>query len=129
MPSRAVDITRDLNRDGRDDLIFPDVDGFWIATQLSHGGFTGFTRLGPPEPFRDEIGLGDSRVYGEMGISAVTVPRYLSRVHGMDYNHDGRSDLVFFRGVDGAYSGSPAAIRKIRPAFSPFNGGVFSPRC
>ena len=25
-----VDVTRDLNADGRDDLVVPDVDGFWV---------------------------------------------------------------------------------------------------
>ena len=29
-----VDITHDVNGDARDDLIMPDIDGFWIATQF-----------------------------------------------------------------------------------------------
>ena len=31
-----------------------------------------------------------------MGITALTVPWYLSRIHEMDYNQDGRNDLVFW---------------------------------
>jgi hypothetical protein len=91
-----VDITRDLNHDGRDDLVLPDVDGFWIATQLSNGSFTDPVKLGPPEPFRDEIGFDETRSYGEVGVSALTIPWYMSRVHEMDYDQDGRSDLVFW---------------------------------
>ena len=91
-----VDITRDLNHDGRDDLIVPDVNGIWIATQTSDGSFDDFTEFGPPEPRRNEMALGDSRSYEEVGITAMTVPWYLSRVREMDYNHDGRTDLVFW---------------------------------
>ena len=35
-----IDITRDINHDGLDDLLVPNVDGFWVATQLSNGSFT-----------------------------------------------------------------------------------------
>ncbi|MDH3768969.1 MAG: VCBS repeat-containing protein, partial [Gammaproteobacteria bacterium] len=89
-----VDITRDLNHDGRDDLILPDFDGFWISTQLSDGSFTGAVKLGPPEPFLDA--RWEARSYKDFGLSAGTIPVYLSRVHEMDYNRDGRSDLVFW---------------------------------
>ena len=90
-----VDITRDLNHD---DLVVPDVDGFWISIQLSNGSFTDVVKLGPPEPFLDEIAAGfdDTRSYGEVGVSALTIPWYLSRVHEMDYDQDGRSDLAFW---------------------------------
>ena len=96
-----IDITRDLNRDGRDDLLLPDVDGFWISIQLIDGAFTDPVKLGPPEPFRDEAGVEDSgmnvsRTYGELGITRLTFPWYQGRVHQMDYNQDGRSDLVFW---------------------------------
>ena len=96
-----VDIARDVNRDGRDDLLVPDVDGFWISIQLSDGSFTDAVKLGPPEPFRDEAGVKDSgidvsRTYGEVGITRLTFPWYLSRVHEMDYDQDSRSDLVFW---------------------------------
>ena len=91
-----VDISRDINRDGLDDLVVPDVDGFWIATQLRDGSFADPIKLGPPEPFLDKIALDDSRSYREVGITPLTVHWYLSRVHQMDYDQDGRSDLVFW---------------------------------
>jgi len=91
-----IDIARDLNGDGRDDLVLPDVDGFWISTQLRDGSFTEAVKLGPPEPFRDKTAFGDTRSYGEVGITALTIPWYLSRVHEMDYDQDGRSDLAFW---------------------------------
>ena len=92
----AVDITRDLNGDGLDDLIVPDLDGFWIATQLGDGSFTDPIKLGPPDPFLDKIALDDKHSYREVGITPLTVHWYLSRLHQMDYDQDGRSDLVFW---------------------------------
>ncbi len=92
----SVDITRDLNSDGLDDLVMPDIDGFWIATQLGDGSFTTPIKLGPPDPFLDAVALDHSDSYREVGITPLTVLWYLSRVHQMDYNHDGRIDLVFW---------------------------------
>ena len=91
-----VDISRDVNYDGLDDLVVPDIDGFWIATQLPDGSFTDPIKLGPPDPFLDKIALDDARSYREVGITPLTVHWYLSRVHEMDYDQDGRSDLVFW---------------------------------
>ena len=91
-----VDITRDVNNDGFDDLVVPDIDGFWIATQLDNGSFADPIKLGPPDPFLDETTLDDSRSYREIGINPLTVRWYLSRLHQMDYDQDGRSDLVFW---------------------------------
>ncbi|MYB95728.1 hypothetical protein F4054_15800 [Candidatus Poribacteria bacterium] len=91
-----VDISRDVNYDGLDDLLVPDIDGFWIATQLPDGSFTDPIKLGPPDPFLDKIALDDARSYREVGITPLTVHWYLSRVHEMDYDQDGRSDLVFW---------------------------------
>ena len=91
-----IDITQDVNRDGRNDLVVPDTDGFWIATQLSNGSFTHPIKLGPPDPFLDKTALGDNRSYREIGINALTALWYLSRLHQMDYDLDGRSDLVFW---------------------------------
>ena len=91
-----IDITQDVNRDGRNDLVVPDTDGFWIATQLSNGSFTNPIKLGPPDPFLDKTALGDNRSYREIGINALTALWYLSRLHQMDYDLDGRSDLVFW---------------------------------
>ena len=91
-----VDITQDINSDGLDDLVLPDIDGFWIATQLRDGSFTDPIKLGPPEPFLDDIALDDTRSYREVGITPLTVLWYMSRFHQMDYDQDGRSDLVFW---------------------------------
>ncbi len=91
-----VDISRDLNDDGLDDLVVPAVDGFWVLTQSGDGSFAEAVKLGPPEPFRNERAFDDERPYGETGIVPVTIPWYLSRVHQFDYNRDGRSDLVFW---------------------------------
>ncbi len=92
----SLDISRDVNGDGLDDLVVPDIDGFWIATQLPDGSFTAPIKLGPPDPFLNKIALDDSRSYREVGITALTVHWYLSRLHQMDYNQDGRVDLVFW---------------------------------
>lgn len=96
-----LDITRDLNRDGRDDLLLPDLDGFWVSIQKSDGTFTDAMKLGPPEPYLDEAGLDESgtnaeRSYRDVGITAFTLPLYSGRVHQMDYDLDGRTDLVFW---------------------------------
>ncbi len=91
-----IDIFLDLNQDGNDDLLLPDVDGFRISMQLSDGSFSEVMKIGPPEPFRDKIGLEDTLSLGKMGINSKTMPWYQSRVHQMDYNRDGRSDLVFW---------------------------------
>ena len=91
-----IDITRDINLDGLDDVVIPDIDGFWVAAQMSNGSFADAIKLGPSEPFLDEIAMDDTRSYREVGITALTIPWYLSRVHLMDYNQDGRSDLVFW---------------------------------
>ena len=91
-----INISRDVNRDGLDDLVVPDIDGFWIATQLRDGSFTDPIKLGPPDPFLDEVALDPPGSYREVGITPLTVLWYLSRFHQMDYDQDGRSDLVFW---------------------------------
>lgn len=91
-----VDITRDLNGDGLDDIVVPDIDGFWIATQLNNGSFSEPVKLGPPDPFLDKFAMDESRSYREVGINDLTVFWYLSRLHQMDYDRDGRTDLVFW---------------------------------
>ncbi|RKU20612.1 hypothetical protein C6503_05615 [Candidatus Poribacteria bacterium] len=91
-----VDVSRDVNRDGLDDLVVPDIDGFWIATQLRDGSFTDPIKLGPPDPFLDKIALDHTHSYREVGITPLTVHWYLSRLHQMDCDQDGRSDLVFW---------------------------------
>lgn len=91
-----VDVTRDLNGDGRDDFLVPDVDGFWVSTQRADGSFVDAVKLGPPEPFRDATAYGETRRYGDVGVTPQNVHWYLGRVHEMDYDRDGRVDLVFW---------------------------------
>ena len=91
-----VRITHDLNNDGQDDIIAPSVDGFWVATQLSDGTFSEPIKICPPEPYLNQSTFDDKRNYGEVGINAMTIPWYLSRVHNFDYNQDGRKDLIFW---------------------------------
>ena len=43
-----VDLTRDVNDDDRDDLVVPDVDGFWVFIQMSDGTFADPVKIGPP---------------------------------------------------------------------------------
>ena len=83
-----VDVTRDVNDDGHDDLVVPDVDGFWVVIQKRDGTFAEPLKVGAPSKF--------PRFYGIDGYRYD--PWSESRVHEMDYNLDGRSDLVFWKG-------------------------------
>lgn len=91
-----LNVARDLNGDGLDDLIMPSIAGFWVSTQLADGTYSNPLKLGPPEPHLNENAYGDERTYGEVGIDAQTLPWYLSRVHQLDYDRDGLVDLVFW---------------------------------
>ncbi|MXY58145.1 MAG: VCBS repeat-containing protein [Gammaproteobacteria bacterium] len=91
-----LDVMRDLNGDGRDDLCLPDTDGFWIALQSSDGSFAEAVKIGVPEPFLDAKAYGDERTYGEVGITPQNTPWYLRRVHRLDFDRDGRQDLAFW---------------------------------
>ena len=91
-----VDVTRDLNGDGRDDLVLPDADGFWLAMQKTDGTFGSPVRLGPREPHLAAKAYGDERTYGEGGITAQNIPWYLGRIHRLDFDRDGRQDLLFW---------------------------------
>ena len=81
-----VDVTRDVNGDERDDLVVPDVDGFWVFIQLSDGAFA--------DPVQIGLSTDMSRIYGADGYRYD--PWGQSRVHEVDYNRDGRRDLVFW---------------------------------
>ncbi len=81
-----VDVTRDVNADDHDDLVVPDVDGFWVFIQGNDGTFADPVQLGPPTDM--------SGIYGADGYRYD--PWSQGRVHQMDYNRDGRSDLVFW---------------------------------
>ncbi|MCZ6852985.1 MAG: VCBS repeat-containing protein [Gammaproteobacteria bacterium] len=77
-----VDVTRDVNGDGRDDLLVPDFDGYSVFIQLSDGVFAAPVKLGP---------------VAEMGMTVESNPWYQARpFHELDYNRDGLSDLVFW---------------------------------
>ena len=81
-----VDVTRDVNADDRDDLVVPDADGFYVFTQMSDGTFADPAKLGPPTQM-ERIRGADGYRYN---------PWSQSRIHEIDYNRDGRTDLVFW---------------------------------
>ena len=54
-----VDVTRDVNGDGRDDLVVPDVDGFWVFVQMNDGTFADPVKIGSATDM--------SRIYGADG--------------------------------------------------------------
>lgn len=93
-----LDIARDVNGDGRDDLLLPDTDGFWLALQSLEGSFGPAAKLGPAEPFSRSKAYGDKRTYAQVGITAENLPWYLNRVHRFDFDLDGHQDLVFWNG-------------------------------
>lgn len=81
-----VDITRDVNGDGRDDLVVPDSAGFQVFVQTGEGTFANPVSIGPPTDM--------SRIHGADGYRYD--PWSQSRVHAIDYDGDGRRDLVFW---------------------------------
>ena len=81
-----LDITHDLNGDNRDDLVVPDADGFWVFIQMSDGTLVNPVQIGPP--------IEANRIYAADGYRYN--PWVEGNVHEMDYNQDGRSDLVFW---------------------------------
>ena len=81
-----VDITRDVNADKRDDFVVPDSDGFWVSIQMNDGTFADPVKLGPPTEMERILGA-DGYRYD---------PWSQSRIYEVDYNRDGRTDLVFW---------------------------------
>lgn len=92
----AVDVTRDVDLDGREDLVLPDLDGFAVAIALPDGSFAAPVKRGPPEPFLDATSVWEAHDYRRTGITSWTVPWYQSRLHALDYDRDGRGDLAFW---------------------------------
>lgn len=83
-----VDVTRDVNGDGRIDLVVPGDNGFHIFVQLEDGAFADPIEIGPP-PNLDPILGADGYRFD---------PWSVSRIHEFDYNGDGRIDLVSWNG-------------------------------
>ena len=83
-----VDVSRDVNGDGLDDLVVPGVDGFRVFIQTSAGEFADPVKVGRSPDL--------SRLYGADGYRYG--PWEESRVHEMDHNQDGLADLVFWNG-------------------------------
>ena len=81
-----VDVTQDVNNDARDDLVVPDADGFWMFIQMSDGVFAEKVKIGPPTEMERILGA-DGYRYN---------PWSQSRVYEIDYDRDGRTDLVFW---------------------------------
>ena len=87
-PIPHVDITRDVNGDGRDDLVVPVADGFRVFVQTTDGAFAEPVTVGPPAEL--------ARIYGADGYRYD--PWSQSRVHAIDYDGDSRADLAFWNG-------------------------------
>lgn len=83
-----VDVTRDVNGDGRIDLVVPGDDGFQVFVQMESGAFADPLETGPP-PDLDPILGADGYRYD---------PWSVSRIHEFDSNGDGRVDLVSWKG-------------------------------
>lgn len=81
-----LDITRDLNADNRDDLVVPNTDGFWIFLQTEAGAFTDPVKIGPS--------IETSRIYAADGYRYN--PWETGNIHEIDYDQDGRCDLIFW---------------------------------
>ena len=83
-----VDITRDVNGDGRIDLVVPSDSGFHVFVQFAGGVLANPVEMGPP-PNLDPILGADGYRYD---------PWSVSRIHEFDCNGDGRVDLVAWNG-------------------------------
>lgn len=114
-----LEVARDLNDDGRDDLLLPDLDGFWVAIQSQDGTFGEPVKVGGEEPFLDAKAYGDKRTYREVGIDAQNASWYLARAHRLDFDRDGRRDLAFWNGdhfllyrqdAAGAFAATPSTF-------------------
>ena len=81
-----LDVTHDLNGDNRDDLVVPDSDGVWVFIQMKDGTFADPVKIGTSVEI-DRIYAVDGYRYN---------PWTEARIHEIDYDQDGRSDLVFW---------------------------------
>ncbi|MDE0001929.1 MAG: VCBS repeat-containing protein [Rhodospirillaceae bacterium] len=83
-----VDVTRDVNGDGRIDLVVSGDNGFLIYVQLEGGAFADPIEAGSPPNFGPILGADGYRFD----------PWSASRIHEFDANGDGRIDLVTWNG-------------------------------
>lgn len=83
-----VDVTRDVNGDGRIDLVVPGDNGFHVFIQMEGGAFADPVVTGPP-PNLDRILGADGYRFD---------PWSVSRIHELDCDGDGRVDLVSWNG-------------------------------
>lgn len=81
-----VDLTRDVNGDGMDDLLIPCADGFRVYVQKRGGVFSSPVTIGPADNTGNTL-LADGYRYD---------PWSESRIHVADYNRDGLKDLVWW---------------------------------
>ncbi len=81
-----VNISEDLNGDDRDDLVIPGAEGFTVLIQGEGGGFSAPLQIGPSFDM--------TRFVEGQGGRYDPWPR--SRIHLIDENGDGRSDLVYW---------------------------------
>ncbi|MDA7510493.1 VCBS repeat-containing protein [Verrucomicrobia bacterium] len=82
-----VDITKDVNGDGREDLAIPVSEGFLLHVQTTDSNFETPVRVGTQTDLRG--------IYGTDGYRYDTWSQ--SRIHSIDYNRDGRVDLAFWK--------------------------------
>lgn len=73
----SVDVARDVNGDGRDDIVLPDFDGLWIVLQDDAGGFADPEKI-PVAPTMD---------------SSLSVSYTVPPVYPFDFDGDGQADL------------------------------------
>ena len=87
-PIPHADITRDVNGDGRDDLVVAAADGFRVFVQTGDGAFADPVTVGPPAEL--------ARIHGADGYRFD--PWSESRIHEIDLDGDGRRDVAFWNG-------------------------------
>ena len=79
----SVDVARDVNGDGRDDIVLPDFDGLWVVLQEHTGGFAEPVKI-PLAPTMD---------------ASLSVTYTVPPVYAFDYDGDGRGDLAVLDGA------------------------------